>query len=431
MKSLDTLNREREQISTEQRRLLDTAIESSRDMNSIEQAKYDELEEKFHAVSKEINETKRSIARSQSGPIDPGPWRPGPPSRRSVPDDWEGKSMRFIPPGHYGRLSPPVMDITESRDLNRLFAVGYSGLRDEEKNRWEQRRTMQADLDTSGGFLIAPESFTSKIVFELNDLVWMRGICTQIELKYAQSLSVPVEAAGPDDADWTSELSVGGKTDIDFTKRVITPSPCAKEIILSNTLVERAAGSLSYATSRLAYKFGITEEKAFLTGHGGGQPLGVFTLSDYGIDSSRDISTANSTTEIKPDNLHECMMFLKAQYRKNAVWILGREALKQIRKMKSGDGQFLFQPGLTADKPDTILGKKYFESEYCPATFTSGNYVLALGDFQFYWVVTALNMKVTVLRELYAEQNSIALIGRLEVDASPIVAEAFVRSKLA
>jgi len=86
---------------------------------------------------------------------------------------------------------------------------------------------------------------------------------------------------------------------------------------------------------------------------------------------------------------------------------------------------------MSADKEDTICGKKYYESEYCPNTFTSGLYVGVVGDLSYYWVCTALPTEVQILNELYATENAIGLIGRMEVDGAPILESAFARIKLA
>jgi HK97 family phage major capsid protein len=45
-------------------------------------------------------------------------------------------------------------------------------------------------------------------------------------------------------------------------------------------------------TNELGYKFGVTEEKAFLTGDGSGKPLGVFTASASGISTARDVTAS-------------------------------------------------------------------------------------------------------------------------------------------
>jgi len=87
--------------------------------------------------------------------------------------------------------------------------------------------------------------------------------------------------------------------------------------------------------------------------------------------------------------------------------------------------------GLAADRPDTILGHPFMESEYAPNTFTTGQYVGVLGDFSFYWIADALTMQIQVLTELYAETNQNGYIGRKETDGQPVLEEPFVRVTLA
>jgi HK97 family phage major capsid protein len=183
--------------------------------------------------------------------------------------------------------------------------------------------------------------------------------------------------------------------------------------------------------TELAFKFGVTEEKAFLQGTGTNQPLGVFINSKAGISSARDVSSGNTTTEIKADNLIECKYTLKTQWRSGCQWLFHRDAIKAIRKLKTGTGDYLWKPGISSDKPDTILEYPVNESEYVPNTFTTGLYVGLLGNFRYYVIVTALDMRVAVLTELYAETNEIGYIGRMEVDGAPIRENAFVRVALA
>jgi HK97 family phage major capsid protein len=161
--------------------------------------------------------------------------------------------------------------------------------------------------------------------------------------------------------------------------------------------------------------------------------MGVFTAaqSGFGISTGRDVSTGNTTTAITADGLIEALYSLKAQYRKNAQWIFHRDAVKKIRKLKDGDGQYLWQVGFAQNKPDSILGLPYNESEYCPNTFTAGLYVGIVGDFSFYWIAEALQMQIQRLVELYATSNQTGYIGRVELDAMPVDENAFARVTLA
>jgi len=217
-----------------------------------------------------------------------------------------------------------------------------------------------------------------------------------------------------------------------FGKRSLKPRPVAKRVKVSEQLLRQALQSAdSLVRSRLEYKFAITHEKAFLTGTGSSQPLGIFTASDNGIPTSRDVSADNTTTTIKADGLINTKYALKAQYHKTAEWIFHRDAVKMIRKLKDGNGDYIWKQGRRRTKPTPSLNCPYSMSEYAPNTFTTGLYVGILGDLSFYWIADALDMRIKVLNELYAETGQIGYIGRMESDGQPVMAEAFARVTLA
>ncbi|MDY0410655.1 phage major capsid protein [Virgibacillus soli] len=51
------------------------------------------------------------------------------------------------------------------------------------------------------------------------------------------------------------------------------------------------------------------------------------------------------------DEIIDLVYSLKAPYRKNAVFIMNDATIKAIRKLKDGQGQYLWQPSLTAGTP--------------------------------------------------------------------------------
>jgi len=254
----------------------------------------------------------------------------------------------------------------------------------------------------------------------------------------AQSLGVPTLEADPADADWTSELATGNEdTAMNVGRRELHPHPVAKLIKLSNKLLRLTAGGAeTLVMDRLAYKFAITEEKAFLLGSGASQPLGVFTASASGISTARD-TICTSATVIAADDLINAKYALKAPYRRGAVWCFHRDAVKAIRKLKDTNGQYLWSPSglgqasLADAGPDLILGLPYYESEYVPNTFTTGLYVGIVGNFSYYWIADALGWTVQRLVELYAATNQVGFIGRKETDGMPVFEEAFARVRLA
>ncbi len=65
--------------------------------------------------------------------------------------------------------------------------------------------------------------------------------------------------------------------------------------------------------------------------------------------------TAASATAVTADELMDLYYSLKSPYRKKSMWVLNDSTIKAIRKLKDNNGQYLWQPSLTAGTPDMIL----------------------------------------------------------------------------
>lgn len=297
----------------------------------------------------------------------------------------------------------------------------------------QELRALQADLDASGGYLRPPEQFVNQLIKMVDDQTFIRQWATVYQVTNAESLGVPTLEADPADANWTTELATGSEdSTMSFGKRELHPHPLAKRIKISRTLLRAVPDVEALVRDRLAYKFAITFEKACLTGTGAQQPLGVFVASNNGISTGRDVSEGNTATEIRFDGLIEAKYTLKGQYWPRARWLFHRDGIKQIAKLKNGEGQYIWSESVRVGEPDRILGIPAFMSEYAPNTFTASQYVGILGDFAAgYWIADAQGFELQTLFELYATTNQIGLIGRMESDGMPVLEEAFVRVKLA
>jgi HK97 family phage major capsid protein len=298
-----------------------------------------------------------------------------------------------------------------------------------------ERRDLSADTAGEGGNIVAPQQFVSEVLKKLDDIVHIRALATKYTLGTFANLGVPTITADPADADWTTEVaSVGIDSTMAFGKRTMAPSMLTKGIKVSLKLLEVATiPADQIVAERMAYKFAIAQEKAFLTGDGSNKPLGLFTASANGIPTGRDVATGNTSTAITFDGLSEALMSVKQQYRRNGRWLFHRDAVKMLRKIKtgiSGDTTYVWQPSVAAGQPDTVLGYPVLESEYVPNTFTSGLYVGLFGDFSKYWIVDQLPFTMQRLVELYAGTNQVGFIGRLSSDGAPVDDLAFARVKL-
>lgn len=310
--------------------------------------------------------------------------------------------------------------------FDRFIASGRGALSEAEI------RALQADSDTGGGFMVASEQFVDTLIKAVDDMVFIRARATKFRVESAESLGAPYLAADPADADWTAEILTGSEdSTMSFGKRSLTPHPLAKRLKVSNKLMRLNPSVGGLVANRLAYKFGISQEKGFMTGSGAAQPLGVFTASNDGIPTSRDVSTGNAATAPTFDGLISAKFALKGNYWNKAEWAFHRDVLAVIAKLKNGDGEYIWRESVRAGEPDRLLNLPVMMSEYAPNTLTASQYVGILGDFSNYWIADALDLQVQRLTELYAETNQMGFIGRMESDGMPVLAEAFVRVKLA
>lgn len=293
-------------------------------------------------------------------------------------------------------------------------------------------RALSVGSDTQAGYLRVPNVIVAGILKNTDDSTPTRALATKYQIGGAESLGVPTLDADPADADWTAELLTGSEDSTTaFGKRELRAYPLAKRLKISNKLLQSGVIDIAgFVQGRMAYKFGITEEKALLTGDGVEKPLGVFTASADGIPTSRDVSTGNTSTSITADGLIEAKHSIKAAYWPRLRWQFHRDAIKQIRKLKLGDGQYIWQPGIGDDLPSRILETPYIANENVPNTFTTTQYVGIIGDFSYLWIVDSLMMQLQVLNELYATTNQTGYIWRKEMGAQPVLAEAFARVKL-
>lgn len=395
-----------------------------------DQQKYDRRWTDINRLATRSEELERQAAAEDGIESTPSaPIRPGAEGRAEQPrTETRSFAVGHIRGERQYRLDPTLP--TESPEYRAAFAAGLIVPNDRNET---ERRALQMDSDTAGGFTVAPQQFVADLIQAVDNMLFFRGLATVSQLVGAHSIGRPSLDTDVDDSDWTSELATGNEDSaMAFGKRELTPHPLAKRIKVSRKLLRHSPlGPEAIVRQRLAYKMGVTQEKAYMTGSGVQQPLGVFTASDSGISTGRDVSTDNSTTAVTFDGLKNAKWTLKSQYHGRAQWIAHRDFGKQVDKIKDGNGQYIWQPSVVAGAPDRLLNLPVNFSEYAPNTFTTGLYVAILGDFSNYWIVESLAFEVQRLNELYAATNQVGFITRAELDGMPVLEEAFIRVKLA
>lgn len=388
-------------LVAEGRAVLDKAVEEKRDMNAEERVKYDKILADGAALKESIDREEKQLALENEMRDLAG--KPGAPS--------------------------PKQETTEERKVKafRNFLVGDCSA--------AEYRDLVNDTGLKGGFLHPPEQYVTQLLKGLDDLVFIRPFANTIKLIQNDTLGIPTLAQDLSDPTWTTEVAqVDLDTQMEFGKRHLFPKQLSKRVLVSMKLLQTAQIPVdSLVSERMAQRFAITLENAFLNGSGTGEPLGVFTADPNGIDTDRDVSDGNTATEITADGLINAKYALKQQYRnRNTVrWAFHREAVREIAKLKDSDGQYIWRPGIVANEPDRLLNIPVDESEFAPNVFTSGLYVGILADWSYYYIAELQNMEMQRLNELYAETSQVGFIGRGYWDGAPVMPAAFARVTLA
>ena len=404
------------------------ASAENRDLTADEQGQWEAANEAFDAARAELESAHSAQANAQSRAdalAKMEEFANKPAGRRTdAGSPKPGDSAATVADEEPPKLPSRAM----SKAFSKFFTNGEQSLLPAE------RAAMQVDNSIQGGTLVLPEQMVNQLIKFVDDSVYMRQISTVLPLTNADSVGIPSWDTDPADAVWTPEVGAYSEDSSARTgKRSLKPNPLTKGIKISRTLLRKSVFPADQLVmERLGYKLGIACENGYLNGNGSDEPLGVFTASSSGISTGRDVSTDNTTTEIKADGLINAKFSLKAQYQMSPSlrWMFSRTAVRNIRKLKDGTGQYLWQAGLSG-APDTILEVRYLMSEYVPSTFTTGLYVGIIGDFRFYYIADSLALEFQRLDELYAGNNQVGFIARLESDGMPVLEEAFARVKLA
>jgi len=425
--SVAGLREQKVKLIADARVLVDKVEAEAREMTAEERAQFDKMTDDATKAGEDADRRERleqheaDLARSAGTRADPDPPGGGsadPPERRVAELAANPAYLRF----HQQYGAPDYR-----QRFNRWLMGGTAALGGEEA------RALQADLDVSGGYLVAPEEFARELIKAVDNLLFFRQLARVFPVLSGDSLGAPSLDADPEDADWTGEVTTADEdTAMKFGRRHLKPNYLSKLLKVSNPLMRRSALPIEQLISdRLAYKIAVPQENAYLNGTGAGQPLGVFVASANGISTGRDVATGNAATYPTYGGLVEAKYTLKGQYWANANWIFHRDVVKALVKLQDGEGRYIWLPSITDNTPDRLLGFPVRMSEYAPNTMTASLYVGILGDFRAgYWIVDSLMMQIQRLVELYAANNQTGFIVRAESDGMPVLEEAFVRVKL-
>ena len=283
--------------------------------------------------------------------------------------------------------------------------------------RYDVVNALQIGTDSEGGYL-APDEFERTLVAALEEENIFRKLAKVIQTSSGDRKIPVVTTHGS--ASWLDEEELIPESDEAFGQTSIGAFKLGTFIKVSDELLNDSVFDLqSYITSEFARRIGHKEEDAFFVGDAAGKPTGIFHTTG---GAQIGVTTAGSTA-LTVDEVIDLFYSLKSPYRRNAVFVMNDATVKAIRKLKDGQGQYLWQPAMTANTPDSILNRPVYTSAYVP-TIAAGAKSIAFGDFGYYWIADRQGRSFKRLNELFATTGQIGFMATQRVDGKLILPEA-------
>lgn len=279
------------------------------------------------------------------------------------------------------------------------------------------KNALKIGTDSEGGYLV-PDEFERTLVEALEDENIFRRLAKVITTASGDR-KIPV-VASKGTASWIDEEGTIPESDDSFGQVSIGAYKLGTMIKVSEELLNDSVFELEpYISREFARRIGNKEEEAFFIGDGSGKPNGILAATG---GAQLGVTTAGATA-ITLDEVLDLFYSLKAPYRNKSVFIMNDSTVKAIRKLKDGQGQYLWQPSIQAGTPDTILNRPLFTSSYVPA-IAAGAKTIAFGDFSYYWVADRQGRVFKRLNELFAVTGQVGFVATQRVDGKLILPEA-------
>lgn len=256
-------------------------------------------------------------------------------------------------------------------------------------------KSVTGAVPADGGYAV-PREIDAMISTRLSDISPIRAISQVVQVGssgYRKLVTTSGTASG-----WVSETAARPLTGTPQFAEIAPPTgdlyanPAASQGMLDDAAFDIEG----WLANEIAMEFARAEGAAFVSGTGANQPLGFLSsptsLSGDAVrafGSLQYLGSGDATGfDTNPDiRLIDLVHSLKAGHRQGATWVMNSATLAQVRKLKSADGNFLWQPGLVNGQPDRLLGYPVIEAENMP-NVAAGTFPIAFGNFRAGYLIT-------------------------------------------
>jgi len=266
------------------------------------------------------------------------------------------------------------------------------------------KASLRSNADPEGGYTV-PEEMDSAITELLRTTSIVRSLATVITVGSATYKKlVNRQGAG---TGWVGETSARPETGtpvlsaLEFPTMELYANPAATRALLDDSAIDIAA----WLANEVNGEFAEAEGAAFVSGNGVARPRGLLDYptianASYAWGSLGFIASGAAATlaaSNPADRILDLVYALRAGYRQNATWLMNDLTTATVRKIKDGQGNYLWQPSIQVGQPATLLGYAAQTDDNMP-DIGANAFPIAFGDFRRGYLVTD-RQGVRVLRD--------------------------------
>lgn len=249
----------------------------------------------------------------------------------------------------------------------------------------EEQKALSLESPGTGGAIITNETRTT-VIQKITEFSPIRSVAGSLTMGGAL-LTMP-RLVDDITVGEVTETQTRPESDPTFEQIDVKPFEMAVIVPVTRIMLEDSSVDLgSFITNHIATQFGKKEAAWFVNGNGTSQAEGVLTNTEV-------TTRTTGTVGLLADDLIDTFYDLSSSYSARGSWLMNRATMAVVRKLKDGDGQYLWQPSIAAGQPATILGRPVLEAVDMPGP-AAGATVAVFGDFGTgYLIVDRVDLQV-------------------------------------
>ena len=320
------------------------------------------------------------------------------------------------------RIETTSAETTETAFRSYLLN-GFQGMSQEQRSLlMESRSLVNSKASNAAGAFTVPTTLANELIVSMADYSPMLdpGVTRQLITDAGETMNFPTN----DDTAVKAAI-VGENAEVTAPGALVFGQKGVGAFKYSSGLIkvstELAQDSILNMEAEIRRAFsermgrGVGEH--LTVGTGTTQPWGIVTRSAEGFENAL-VGTGSDEPTITFDDLIELEHSVDAAYRRspNVAWQFNDRVLKLLRKVKDGEGRFIWQPAqAVAGAPASILGYRYVVNPAMADLAFDARPVI-FGDMSRYVVRRVRELAIRRLDERYAEFGQIAFIGFARFD---------------